>query len=339
MRKLLGLALFCAGSGLAQNNIACAGTPGNTTGTHYQFCVSSTRAVFVCTNSSGCTVAADWAPVTNLASPVFTGSITTPITGVAQCLQASPTGIMTGTSFQCLTGNFSQLTTGTLTGQALTMGMGASLVPSGTGVVNANRINGATVATGCQVTASNSTGQIICGTPGGGNGNGGGGSPPQWTDLTSSTTPAISCTSNTIPSATFNVGQLSADVSPTWANNCPPGVTLNFQVRQATTPAPAFHIHWPVQFTQACDASPTPAAWTKLSGRWDATNHLFQVSGCVPDSGPAIIPTQGPPTGAPATTATIWCWGNSIDGTFTCRNSSGATVSAPAPARAPARKR
>jgi hypothetical protein len=40
--------------------IACAGTPGNTTGAYGQQCQTTAGATYACNNASGCTVVADW---------------------------------------------------------------------------------------------------------------------------------------------------------------------------------------------------------------------------------------------------------------------------------------
>ena len=49
-----------AGGGGTSGAIACAGTPGNTTGGYRQQCQTSGGTVYACNNASGCTVAADW---------------------------------------------------------------------------------------------------------------------------------------------------------------------------------------------------------------------------------------------------------------------------------------
>jgi hypothetical protein len=62
---------------------------------------------------------------------------------------------------------FSGVTTGS-NATALTIGTGGSLTTSGTGTNNANRVNGATVPTSATSLATNSSGQIIAGSGGGG---------------------------------------------------------------------------------------------------------------------------------------------------------------------------
>jgi hypothetical protein len=74
MLKRSFLFLLLAGSAAAQNTppaasgggaaaIACVASPGNTTGSYRQQCQTSGGALYVCNNSGGCTVAADWVAV------------------------------------------------------------------------------------------------------------------------------------------------------------------------------------------------------------------------------------------------------------------------------------
>ena len=84
------------------------------------------------------------------------------ITGLTQCIQANSAGLFSGTGSACGSGGstaFSGLTSGTNTGMAALVGTGASLGPTGTGVVNANQINGAVNPTSAALLASNSSAQ------------------------------------------------------------------------------------------------------------------------------------------------------------------------------------
>ena len=59
---------------------------------------------------------------------------------------------------------FSAITTGTNTAATMTVGTGATITVTGSGVNNANQVNGAAVATSAAALASNSSGQIIAAT-------------------------------------------------------------------------------------------------------------------------------------------------------------------------------
>lgn len=94
----------------------------------------------------------------------LTGNLTTNITGGGtQCAQLSNTGVMSGTGAVCGGGGSSawgSLTSGTNTTMAAIMGTGSSLIPSGTGVISANQINGAAVPASAALTATNSSSQF-----------------------------------------------------------------------------------------------------------------------------------------------------------------------------------
>ena len=49
--------------------IACAGTPGNTTGAYRQQCQDTNGALYACNNAAGCTVAGDWVAAGNPPAP------------------------------------------------------------------------------------------------------------------------------------------------------------------------------------------------------------------------------------------------------------------------------
>jgi hypothetical protein len=265
-----------------------------------------------------------------LNNPVFTGTITTPITGANQCLQVNTTGVMGGTGVPCFTGSAGALTSGTLIGQTITIGSGSSIVTSGSGTIqggggggngNATQINGAPVPISASVLGTNSNGQLIVGTPGGTGPSGGGA--PEVQSLTGAT-PQISC-SGTPSSYVGDFGQLSTNVTPTYAQNCPNGLPMYFLSRQPIQGGGGpYSIQWPVALSQACPPSTFAGSRTKISGWWDATNGMYQVTGCVPDSGPAVLATQADINipNAP-NTSNINCWASSNSLTFKCKDNSG----------------
>ena len=62
--------------------IACAATPGDTTGTYRQQCQTAAGALHVCNNAAGCTVAADWVPISETSglNPSYTSALTKRLT-------------------------------------------------------------------------------------------------------------------------------------------------------------------------------------------------------------------------------------------------------------------
>jgi len=93
-------AVMAAGQALTPSSsggtsvIACAGTPGNTTGAYRQQCQTAGGAIYACNNPSGCTVAADWITAAGAVSSVNTNTgavalfATNPQTGTYQVLAA-----------------------------------------------------------------------------------------------------------------------------------------------------------------------------------------------------------------------------------------------------------
>ncbi|MDR5728316.1 MAG: hypothetical protein RB191_12885 [Terriglobia bacterium] len=104
-------------------------------------------------------------------SPTFTTGATLGfVTGSTQCLHVNTSGLISGTGSDCGSGGstaFSSLTTGSNTTATMTVGTGGTLTVSGTGVNNANQVNGATVPISAAVLASNSSGQATALTLGG----------------------------------------------------------------------------------------------------------------------------------------------------------------------------
>lgn len=101
-----------------------------------------------------------------------TGALTTNVTGGGtQCLHASNTGVVTGTGSDCGSGgsaSFSSITTGTNTVPAtMTVGNGSVMTVSGTGINNANEINGQTVPASAGLLGSNASSQLVAVTGGG----------------------------------------------------------------------------------------------------------------------------------------------------------------------------
>jgi len=78
-----------------------------------------------------------------------TGNLTTNVTGSTQCLHASTAGVVSGTGSDCGSGGspaFSSITTGSNTTATMTVGTGGTITSSGTGVINATQLGGATFA-------------------------------------------------------------------------------------------------------------------------------------------------------------------------------------------------
>jgi len=71
-----------------------------------------------------------------------TGSLTTNVTGSTQCLHANTSGVVSGTGSDCVAPIFSNITSGTNTSATMTLGSGSTLTFSGSGINNANEING-----------------------------------------------------------------------------------------------------------------------------------------------------------------------------------------------------
>jgi len=84
--------------------------------------------------TGGITIGAASVPVT------FAG-----VTGTTQCLQVNSSGLLAGTGSACGSGGstaFSSITTGSNTTATMTVGSGASIITSGTGIVTATSTNG-----------------------------------------------------------------------------------------------------------------------------------------------------------------------------------------------------
>ena len=97
-----------------------------------------------------------------LTTPTISGNLTTNITGSTQCVQASSAGVLSGTGSACGSGGssaFNSITSGTNTTATMTVGTGGTLTVSGTGVNNANELNGGTIPTSAALVATNSSGQ------------------------------------------------------------------------------------------------------------------------------------------------------------------------------------
>lgn len=90
------------------------------------------------------------------------------ITGSTQCLQVNTSGVLAGSGAGCGGAPaFSAVTTGT-NATTLTMGTGGTLTTSGSGIINANEVNGATVPASAALLASNGSSQATAITLGNG---------------------------------------------------------------------------------------------------------------------------------------------------------------------------
>lgn len=145
---LLPLALLLAQPSFSQNVLFNALPTGTVTGGNYTVCDNGTL-------TSRCTF-------TQLDTWVLSALISgTPTTG--HCVSwASATSLQDAGS-ACGSGGssaFNSITTGTNTTATMTVGTGGTLTVSGSGIVNANELNGATVAASATVASTNSSGQI-----------------------------------------------------------------------------------------------------------------------------------------------------------------------------------
>lgn len=80
-------------TGVMTTNVPCVGTPGNTTGIFGDFCIDSTKAVWVCSTAIGCSVASQWTGMGGSSSTgATTGSQAFTTAGNGQTFNV-PTGI------------------------------------------------------------------------------------------------------------------------------------------------------------------------------------------------------------------------------------------------------
>lgn len=97
-----------------------------------------------------------------LGAATASGLTLSSITGSTQCLQVNTSGVVAGSGAGCGGAPaFSAITTATNTTATMTVGTGGTLTFSGTGVLNADQVNGATVPASQTCIASNSSGQLI----------------------------------------------------------------------------------------------------------------------------------------------------------------------------------
>ena len=86
--------------------------------------------------------------------------------GGTQCVHVNNAGTLSGTGSDCGSGGggggaFSSITSGTNTSATMTVGTGATLTVSGSGINNANQVNGAAPAVSALVLGSNGSGQLV----------------------------------------------------------------------------------------------------------------------------------------------------------------------------------
>jgi hypothetical protein len=95
------------------------------------------------------------------AAGTFSALTDSGITGSTQCLHVNTSGVVSGTGSDCGSGGspaWSSVTAGSNTA-TLTMGTGGSLSPTGSGVISANEVNGATVPASAALVATNGLSQ------------------------------------------------------------------------------------------------------------------------------------------------------------------------------------
>lgn len=115
------------------------------------------------TNTTAAMVVGTGASLATSGSGTIAATNTTGVNGAA--VPASQTCVGTNSSSQIVTAScsgssaFSSITSGTNTAAAMVVSTGASLNPGGTGVVNANQINGAVVPASAALLGSNSSSQ------------------------------------------------------------------------------------------------------------------------------------------------------------------------------------
>lgn len=150
LKWLLPLALLFAHTAFSQIQINALPT-GSVVGGNYTVCDTGTvtdRCTFTQVNT--------W-----ILSVLISG---TPTTG--HCAQWASATTLSDAGAACGSGSsaFSSITTGSNTTATMTVGTGGTLTVSGSGVVNANQVNGAAPSTSSAVAATNSSGQIIAAT-------------------------------------------------------------------------------------------------------------------------------------------------------------------------------
>ena len=126
---------------------------------------SSSQITAASTTGSGAAVLATSPTlVTPTLGAATASSLTdTGITGSTQCVHVNTSGLLSGTGSDCSSASslaFSALTSGINISATMTLGTGSLLTVSGTGVNNANEVNGATVPASAVALSSNGSGQL-----------------------------------------------------------------------------------------------------------------------------------------------------------------------------------
>jgi hypothetical protein len=176
--------------------------------------------------AAGLSVSNTWTALQNL----YTGS---EVNGSLICTQAL--GCSSATSLP-----FSGITSGTNTAATMAVGTGATLTPSGSGIINANEVNGGALPTDDDLTKSNGSGQIVtsgiapgsvCLTSGGTGACNSGPISSSWPGLLTYGDSICYYTAATDQAHSF-VGLLSAQLGGTLNNSCAGGSTIEDEATQ-----------------------------------------------------------------------------------------------------------
>jgi hypothetical protein len=248
---------------------------------------------------------------------------------------------------------FGTIAAGTNT-STLVMGSGGVLTFSGSGVINADQINGAAVPASGLFLGSNSSRQLTALTattataglnlfsstlqglvplsgggttnflradgtwaapPGGGSGTG---NAAAFHSVTFSTTPALNCGSST--GGTVDLSELTtaltAAISPT-ISTCRTGQLVSFEFTQDATGGRI--VTWPSGWTGMCQPSPVANITTAILALWDGTT---AAGFCSASGGPAVIPLQAAPGSAPPS-GSYYVWPDSTGLFLRGENSAG----------------
>lgn len=183
--------------------------------------------------------------------------------------------------FPAISTGFSAILSGTNSTSNMLVGTGASLGPTGSGTVNANHVNGASIPTSASCTGTNSGGQLIAVSCGSGTAD-----PGAYHAVSFSATPTFTGSSATAGTVdTFVLGQLSANVTSVTLATLTPGQKIVTDIQQASSGGP-YTVTWGGSFLGACTISPFPGAHTR--GVWFIASGPVAVldAPCEADSGP-----------------------------------------------------
>lgn len=230
----------------------------------------------------------------NIGAATASGLTLSGITGSTQCLNVNTSGVVSGTGSTCGSGGstaFSALTTGSNTTATMTVGTGGTLTFSGTGVVNADQINGAAVPASAALVATNSSSQATAITLG--NGlviTSGALAPTTAINAQTGTSYTISCTTDAAKLVTLSNASAIAVTLPQATSSCGAGFGFDVQDIGAGTATIT-----PTTSTINGSSTLAIASGRGCSITSDGTN--YQVSGCTAlVSGGGNVSTSGSPT-------------------------------------------